>query len=523
MNVATGRLFVGNNNLLELLGPNTFALDAATGARIWTAAADGTIAASPVLTPDGKILVGGFDGYLRCYDQATGTPLWTFATRDHIYASPALFADGAIVQPSADGTVYALDTGGAPIWKFDTLDALRSSPAIDGGGNVYLGSGEGRLFVINADGTLRYSMRLVDAARDDLNASPALGPDAIVIAGESGEVFSIPYDYCLRASGRHDARCRLGPGEDLPDGGAHLYFATQFGRILTTPPARVEANQPLAFSLFVREAGDTILAHLDAASLRIETTPPKAIRVEVSGDRKFLTIVPRERYAGPGGGSLSVAIRGDYLVNPDRDGLKFTGGTVGGSFDESFRFDVAPTSTETAFPLPVPSGPGSPSGTWELSRLAAPLPTILPSYNQIGFDSLHYLVGLVESTQPGRAVAWVAGARLAPGENRTVIDPATRTLFPLEVTYDGGLLTMESTGGFSIEFANVRIPFDFFRVASRVDGSGAAIEPGPRRVDAVLGHHVLRAFPAADSASAIRTPTSSKSGAAPSSDPTIAA
>src|SRR5262249_2158979 len=144
---------------------------------------------------------GSFDGFVRCYDADTGAVRWTFGTRDHIYASPAETADGLVVQPSADGSVYALDErDGRLVWQFDTRDAIRSSPAIDGDGHVYFGSGEGKLFVLNADGTLRWSLQLIDGTRDDLNASPALGTDAIVIAGESGEVFSVPYDYCLGAT-----------------------------------------------------------------------------------------------------------------------------------------------------------------------------------------------------------------------------------------------------------------------------------------------------------------------------------
>ena len=34
------------------------------------------------------------------------------------------------------------------------------------------------------------------------------------------------------------------------------------------------------------------------------------------------------------------------------------------------------------------------------ARLAAPLPTILPSYNQIGFDSIHYVLGAATGVVP---------------------------------------------------------------------------------------------------------------------------
>jgi outer membrane protein assembly factor BamB len=476
VDVPAGRVFVGNNNLLKILGDNTFALDAATGARVWSHGTDGTIAASPMLTANGLVVVGGFDGFVRAYDRKTGALQWQFGARDHIYASPAALPDGTVIQASADGSVYALaPDSGALVWQFDTRDAIRSSPAVDADGHVYVGSGEGRLFVLNADGTLRWSMKLIDAERDDLNASPALGREAIVIAGESGEVFSIPYDWCLRPEAAGDGRCRLGPGEDLPDEGAHLFFTTPFGRQLPTPPAQVDANQPLTYSLYVRRGGDTQLALIDSPSVTVTLDPPVPVRTEVSGDRKFITIVPTERLMGPAGGTLTVSIHGQYLIDPDRTGLRFTGGTVGGTFDEVDQFTVPPAASGGVLPLPVPSAPGDPAGLWELSRLAAPLPTVLPSYNQIGFDSLHYLLGLVEGDGAGHAVVWVVGGKLAEGENRTVVDPTTRVLFPLEATYDGGLLTLANDAGFAIEFNRIRLPFDFFRVATRVDAGGTAV------------------------------------------------
>ena len=64
--------------------------------------------------------------------------------------------------------------------------------------------------MIRPDGTLRWSMQLVTDERNDLNASPALGAESVYLAGESGEVFSVPYDHCLRPENTGDARCRLG-------------------------------------------------------------------------------------------------------------------------------------------------------------------------------------------------------------------------------------------------------------------------------------------------------------------------
>ena len=478
IDVGTGAAFVGNNNLLPLLGKNTFAFDADGGA-LWSASSLGSVAASPLLTPDGHVVVGGFDGYVRAYDAKTGAPLWATATRDHVYASPALLPDGRIVQPSCDGTIYALaPDDGHVVWQFDTREPIRSSPAVDADGNVYVGSGEGRLFVLTKDGALRFARRLISGDRNDLNASPALGDDAVFIAGESGEIFSVPYDDCLRPDAAADATCIVDPKEDLPDAGAHLLFTTSFGALLDAPPAAIDANQALAAALLVREAGDTRLAILDPASVVVTIDPPADVTADVAGDGKFVTVTPTSGFTAGADGKVHVSIAADYLVDLDRDGLKLSGGKPGGSVAADWTFTLAPGAAPT-LPLPTPHAPGDAAATWELARLALPLPTILPSYNQIGFDSLHYLIGLVE-LDAGRGVAWMAGAKLADGENRTVIDPATKALMPLAVRYDGGLVTLTNDDGVSVEITSAVIPFRTFRIAASLSAAGDAA--GPARI-----------------------------------------
>ena len=470
----TGHVYIGNNNMLKALGPNTFAYDA-KGERVWSAKSNGSVAASPLLTEDGIVIVGGFDGYVRAYRASSGEQLWEFGTRDHVYASAGQLPDGTIVQPSADGTIYGLDPAtGAQRWAFDTLEAVRSSPAIDADGNVYVGSGEGKLFVLNPDGTLRWAMQLIEAERNDLNASPALGREAIYIAGESGEIFSVPYDFCLRPEASGDGRCLVGTGEGLPSDGAEVLFTSQLGAPLAEAPAVIDANQTLAFSLFVREAGDTKLALIDSDSLSVTVDPPAALRTEVSGDRRFLTVYPESGLQADGNGNVTIRVQGQYVVDPARDGLKFTGGTPGGSFDRSFTFALS-APVASPFAMQIPAQPGDASAVWEIYRLAAPLPTIMPSYNQIGFDSLHFLLGVVEGT-PDRFIGWVAGGKLAETENKTVIDPETRALFPLEMRYENGLLTAVNEGGFGVEVMNAQISFELFRLTTRLASDGSTAE-----------------------------------------------
>jgi outer membrane protein assembly factor BamB len=475
LDVATGTLYGGNN---FYFANNVLAYSSDGGTNVWMRSVNGTVAASPLLYGHGDqavMMVGGFDGFLRAYRTNDGHPMWSFGARDHIYASPALLSDGTVVQPAADGTVYGLDaTSGQLRWAFDTLEPLRSSPAVDAADNIYLGSGEGKLFVLNPDGTLRWSLQLISEERNDLNASVALGPRGIYLAGETGEVFYVPFDYCLRP-GLNDARCHTG-GEALPPDGALLLYTTRFGGPLLTVPDAIDANQPLTCSLFVRKGGDTVLAAIDGSNLQVDVQPPpqSPVRVDLSADRHFLVLTPTAPFQAGADGKVTITFSGQYLVNLQRTGLRFSGGTAGGALQQSFALTVR-AAPGGVLAVPIAQNPGEDTGIIEVSRLAAPLPTILPSYNQIGFDSITYLLGIVEGTAD-HAVVWGIGAAPSGPQGQTQVDPASGLRFPLVMSWKDGLLDLINDQHFEVEFNGFNLPFDSFRISTRTDTTLNALQ-----------------------------------------------
>ncbi len=475
VNTRTGLVFFGSDFMAMR---NVFCYDTATGRKKWTAGGLGTNAASPLLTSDktnGALVIGGFDGFLRAYAQDSGKELWKFGARDHIYASAAQLSDGTIIVPSADGSIYAIDPEtGKQKWAFDTLEPIRSSPAVDGKDRIYVGSGEGRLFCINPDGTRRWAFRCIADDRNDLNASPALGKDGVYIAGENGGVFFIPYDYPLSPAGRADTRCAIGPKEDLPGEGVFMIFTTPFGGLLTEMPKQIDANEPITFSLFVREKGDTVLSAIDRDSLKISVSGNPNMAVNVAANRRFVTLSPKEAWTSPVGGTLKVVLKGTYTVKMSRFGLKFFGGSRGGTFNMTHSFKVLPR-TVGAMPYRVPRADGDPSACFEISRSAAPNPSMLPSWNQIGFDSLHYLAGAVEG-RGNRAVFWVIGGKLDGATGKTMVNPELEARYPLILDYDGGLITFFNYDGFKINFiGSWDMPFGLYRIASRADSASGAV------------------------------------------------
>jgi len=469
IDVKSNTLYFGSNDLslravdLKVAAANPKDLE--KKALLWDQATLGSVVSSPLITKSGKVFFGSYDGYIYGNEAQGGKQLFKLPVREHVYASAAVAKDGTIYLPSADGSLYALDQGGKVKWSFDTLDPIRSSPAVGGDGTIYFGCGDGRLYAVNPDGTRRWSFDTSVDDRNDLNSSPALGKDAIYIAGEDGKLWSVPYDYCLRAAGKADKRCSVKAGEDLPASGAHIYFLTHGGSSTVTPPATLNTGETIALRLVVRKGGDFVDGAIDPTTLEVTISPTFKHTLQVAADGSFLMIIPEEALALST--SYSVRVKGDYLVDGMRIGNQVTGGKKGGSFDKTHTIKTAGKGAAAADLAPR----ADEVTVLDIHRLAAPQPTMMPSYNQIGFDFMHMLVGVLSHDKStGAMLAWVAAAKRSGGD--IVVDPSDdqRILFPLYGVYKDGTLVLSSYS-FQVEFANVEVPMDFMRIGATMDAA----------------------------------------------------
>ncbi|MEA2409643.1 MAG: hypothetical protein QOC77_204 [Thermoleophilaceae bacterium] len=267
---ADGTAYVGS------VDRSVYALDT-NGNKIWSTPTLGFVVSSPALGSDGTVYVGSFDSNLYALDGKTGAPKWQFATGDHIYSSPALGSDGTIYFASTDGNVYALDPAGNLLWRYDTGDVVRSSPvlgrAAGGAGEVvYVGAGNGTLFALDAaTGKRRWSYDTTSRDpvlrdRNDLNASPALGPRGVYIGGEDGSVHYVPYDYCLH---RSDARCNTDPGQAFPDELDRVFPVSSGGNLQQAGYTQtLPDSTTLIGRLVVRSGGTTADAQMHRRPMR---------------------------------------------------------------------------------------------------------------------------------------------------------------------------------------------------------------------------------------------------------------
>ncbi len=437
------------------------------GSQKWKRTTLGYVTSSPALDTSGTIYAGSFDGTVYALNSGDGSVKWKFATGDHIYSSPALLedADGALQQiiiGSTDGVLYSLTPGGQVKWAYDTGAPIRSSPVIgrtpDGKGSiVYVGSANGHLYAINTDdGSRRWAFDTTSttpelATRHQLNSSLALGTEGVYLGSQDGTIWGVPYDFCLREPSFN--RC-VGQQAELPANGMFVFGVDAGGELV--PPGRAVRISPAGYltgRLVVRKDGQTVPARIvpapDPARL-VSTSPKIDAAVSVSGDGRYIFIRPKELL--PAATTFKVTVSGISTTSGPRLGNVDLGTGDLQAFSGSF---TVATSTDGVPWRPV-VGPDAVTGV-SLSRLAVPMPPMLTSVNQIGFDFYDWIGGVVR-TQADSTVLWFVGAK-RDAANQIVADPAALFAFPM--------FGRERGGTFSWNASQVNLWFTFGPVPLR--------------------------------------------------------
>ena len=441
----------------------------ANGSELWKTFVPGYVVSSPAIGSDGTVYVGSFDSRLYALDPATGAVHWSFKTSDHIYASPALGTDrarrtDAIYFASADGSVYALTPSGRLLWRYDTGAPVRSSPVLgrapvgERGEILYVGSSNGKLYAIDASsGRLRWAYNTTPAdpylrVRNNLNGSPALGRSGIYIGGQDGDLYYVPYDYCLD---RRDPRCSTKPGPGLAANERRVFAVDVGGNLI--PGARLAGVAPatvLNLRLVVRRHGQTVNAAMLAPDRLVHASPVFPFTVQESGDGHYLYVVPHGFLRS--GTRYRLRIAGSYTNNGSNMGNFKPRGRRGGSFSQTLTLDTARPAAR--LPLVVTRNAVS---AMTISRLSVPMPSFLASVNQIGFDSYDWIASTIARTRH-TVLLWVVGARHGPG-GRELVDPSSAFAFPLSGRYDGNSLILSSPR-VALQFSFGQVPLRRFEL-----------------------------------------------------------
>jgi outer membrane protein assembly factor BamB len=178
--VANGVVYYG-------FGAGMFALNASTGASLWGYEVDDYAFSSSPAVANGIVYVGSEDNNVYALGASTGIKLWSYATGNEVLSSPAV-ANGVVYVGSDDNNVYALNAStGAKLWSYTTGGGVFSSPAV-ANGVVYVGSEDNNAYALNAStGAKLWSY----ATGNKVLSSPAVANGVVYVASDDGNTYAL--------------------------------------------------------------------------------------------------------------------------------------------------------------------------------------------------------------------------------------------------------------------------------------------------------------------------------------------
>jgi outer membrane protein assembly factor BamB len=173
--LAAGRVLCGSDD------GSLHALEAATGAVVWSAKLGAKVRATPAVGGETAI-VGAFDGRVAAVRVADGMEAWSRALGHAVYSSACL-AGGTAVLGCHEGHLHGLEQAtGEPRFETATRGPVVSSPVA--AGTLVIGaSTDGSLYLLDPSGRILDRQPL---AAGGIQSSPALDGTDVVIGSAEG-------------------------------------------------------------------------------------------------------------------------------------------------------------------------------------------------------------------------------------------------------------------------------------------------------------------------------------------------
>jgi outer membrane protein assembly factor BamB len=187
--VANGVMYVGSVEGV------VYALNASTGAKLWSFATGGEVESSPAIA-NGVVYVGSDDGNVYALNASSGAKLWSVDINTNfppsafkMPSSPAVL--NGVVYVGAGNNVCALNAGtGAKLWSVTNGDEY-SSPAVVNE-VVYIGSIDGNVYALNAStGAKLWSFDTGSAGEEGIFSSPAVANGVVYVGSNNGTVYAL--------------------------------------------------------------------------------------------------------------------------------------------------------------------------------------------------------------------------------------------------------------------------------------------------------------------------------------------
>ena len=154
----------------------------------------------PLVVADSLTFHGDYQRTGRFQDAGPARPrlLWRFQAAGSIAASPLIGPDGTVYLAATDRRLYALTPEGTKKWEFQAEESLFATPSFDAWGRLYFGDLDGWFYSLSADGALRWKCRLEEGTDNRILGSPAVTPEGVsFVAAWNNQLYSFSPDGSL--------------------------------------------------------------------------------------------------------------------------------------------------------------------------------------------------------------------------------------------------------------------------------------------------------------------------------------
>lgn len=187
---------------------DVYALEPATGKRLWKAATGARVISGPSVSGD-LVLLGTQDAEVIALKRSDGSLVWKAKVSSEVLAPP-VGSGNIVIARCGDGKIFGLSVGGgARLWSFDRSVpplVLRgmSAPAIDGNA-VFAGLDNGRAVGLKLDSGELLWEQVVSAASGRSELERIVDVDADLLVANDG-VFAVSFGGELAAVSVVDGR-----------------------------------------------------------------------------------------------------------------------------------------------------------------------------------------------------------------------------------------------------------------------------------------------------------------------------
>jgi outer membrane protein assembly factor BamB len=172
----------GQSLYLAAMDHFLYALDPASGAKIWSVDLGGALVSSPLLTPDGLVIVGTMGSEVVAVNSTSGKVAWRKSTVSSVWNTPVL-KDKTLYVGDLSGTIFALNAAnGAEVWKIKPGDAIIASPALTPNGLIFVVE-TGAVISVDFEG----KFKTINTIKGKLYTTPVYVNERILVAVKGGD------------------------------------------------------------------------------------------------------------------------------------------------------------------------------------------------------------------------------------------------------------------------------------------------------------------------------------------------